>query len=468
MNNLFDNSFSMTLLESEPFADAQIIFSSDDVELAVAISSKINNQSKQWQVYLNALALSAFEDWLESRDSSLTTNSQKCTIVQPAMANLIEGIANLEVGEFKVCLIAMGCIADEYIALPRIVVDLPEFIPHFYVLVEVLAEQQAATVYGYLSHQQLVENLDVTSLEADWDYQFPLSYFDNNIDNLLLSLRCLEKEAIALPDIPSNRLETLGKMEKQLALLLPKLQNPEKELCEVLTWEQATAVLTSSQLVEWIYEVQQQFISTKDTQETFKIKQTQETQYFASLHKQVANLIQFVAQPAINAGRWLWDELDEVAQQLDWELLPDFSNRMQLRPIRSAAEEFEEVVTQLQEQGLEIPVQARAAFKNLSLAGVPLRIYAVTWHLITELQNPEWTLLLILGAPALNGLPQNIKLRVSDRKEILSEQKLNAQADNSYIFTRVLGNWDEKFLVSVSLVDGVEVTLPPFAFNLGN
>jgi hypothetical protein len=30
-----------------------------------------------------------------------------------------------------------------------------------------------------------------------------------------------------------------------------------------------------------------------------------------------------------------------------------------------------------------------------------------------------------------------------------------------------VGNWDEKFLVSVSLMDGVEVNLPPFAFNLG-
>jgi hypothetical protein len=30
-----------------------------------------------------------------------------------------------------------------------------------------------------------------------------------------------------------------------------------------------------------------------------------------------------------------------------------------------------------------------------------------------------------------------------------------------------VGNWDEKFLVSVSLMDGVEVTLPPFAFDLG-
>jgi hypothetical protein len=88
---------------------------------------------KQWQVYLNCLALSAFETWLDERAESLKIHSDKCTILQPALANFINAVANLQVGEFKVCLIATGSLSDEMVSFPRVVVDLPEFIPHFYV-----------------------------------------------------------------------------------------------------------------------------------------------------------------------------------------------------------------------------------------------------------------------------------------------------------------------------------------------
>jgi hypothetical protein len=138
-----------------------------------------------------------------------------------------------------------------------------------------------------------------------------------------------------------------------------------------------------------------------------------------------------------------------------------------MRPMRSPEEEFEVIATQLRQRGLEIPIQARGAYQDILLAGILLRMYAVTWHLVAESQHPEWSLLLILGAPALSSLPSNIKLRVSDQTGILDELGLNVESEDSYIYTRVVGNWDEKFLVSVSLMDGVEVTLPPFAFDLG-
>ena len=133
--------------------------------------------------------------------------------------------------------------------------------------------------------------------------------------------------------------------------------------------------------------------------------------------------------------------------------------------MRSPVEEFTLISSQLQQQGLEIPVQARGAYQDLSLAGVPLRLYAVTWYLLSESEPNSWTLLLILGTPALESLPHNLKLRVSDQTCVLVEQEVNPELGNSYLFTRIVGNFDEKFLVSVSLGDGVEVTLP-FAFDM--
>jgi hypothetical protein len=54
---------------------------------------------------------------------------------------------------------------------------------------------------------------------------------------------------------------------------------------------------------------------------------------------------------------------------------------------------------------------------------------------------------------------------VSDQTGILVQQVLDPQQQDSYFFTRVVGNLEEKFIVTVSLPSGIEQTLPPFSFN---
>jgi hypothetical protein len=137
-----------------------------------------------------------------------------------------------------------------------------------------------------------------------------------------------------------------------------------------------------------------------------------------------------------------------------------------MKPMRTPEEELEVIIRQLHQKGLEIPTQARGAYQDFKLVGIPLRLYAVTWHLLEESVSPEWTLLLILGAPALSSLPSNLKLRISDQIGILVDQGLNPASGDSYLFTRVVGGWEEKFIVSITLMDGIEVTLPTFSFNL--
>jgi Protein of unknown function (DUF1822) len=451
MNNLTRNILPMSYLDFDDSPTSAIILSDDDIDRAAVRSDRIPNRLKQWQVYLNGLALSAFETWLDERAESLIINLEKCTILQPALANFINGVANLQVGEFKVCLIATGSLSDEMVSLPRVVIDLPEFIPHFYVLVEVLEERQSANVYAFLSYQELLEGQNLMSLQSDGNYQLPISCFDKNTDRLLLYLRCLEVSAISLPAIPTNRAEILARVQNQLIELLPELKSSERELSDILTWEQATAVFTNPELLNWVYTLQQDLQPENNPPANTFLR----------------DLIKLISEPAVNAGRWLGNELDELAQGLSWVLLPSFVPASGMRPMRSPEEEFEVIATQLRQRGLEIPIQARGAYQDILLAGIPLRMYAVTWHLLGESEQREWSLLLILGAPALSSLPADIKLRVSDQTGILDELGLNAESEDAYIFTRVVGNWDEKFLVSVSLMDGVEVNLPPFAFDLG-
>ncbi|BAZ37503.1 hypothetical protein NIES4101_35810 [Calothrix sp. NIES-4101] len=452
MNNFTSNILLMSYLDFDDSPTSAIILSDDDIDRAAEMSDRIPNRLKQWQVYLNCLALSAFEKWLDERAESLNINLDKCTILQPALANFINAVANLQVGEFRVCLIATGSLSDEMVRIPRVIIDLPEFIPHFYVLVEVLEEEQSANVYAFLSYQELLERQNLTSLQSDGNYQLPISSFDKNPDRLLLYLRCLEVSAISLPAIPTNRAEILARVQNRLLELLPELRLSERELSDILTWEQATAVFTHPELLNWIYSLQ---------------KETLQQENNPPANTFLQDLIKLITQPAVNAGRWLGNELDELAQGLSWVLLPSFVPASGMRPMRSPEEEFEVIVTQLRQRSLEIPIQARGAYQDILLAGIPLRMYAVTWHLLGESEQREWSLLLILGAPALASLPANIKLRVSDQTGILDELGLNAESEDAYIFTRVVGNWDEKFLISVSLMDGVEMTLPPFAFDLG-
>lgn len=450
MNNKSKPIEAISFIDFENLPTSAIILSPDDIERALDISDKIPNELKQWQVYLNSLALSAFENWLWERGIAKNINQEKCTILQPKFASVIDVVTNLQVGDFKICLIATGNLADETVVLPRVVIDLPEYIPHFYVVVEVLEEQEATNISAFLSYQEVRERCASSHLQPDshWNYHFSMSWFDDNPDNLLLYLRCLESDAIALPVIPTHRRAILSRFESELINLLPQLQSPERELWEILTWEQAIAVLTSPDLLNWIYNLQ--------TQAFPEVKPQLSVSY-------LPDLLKLMTQPVLNAGRWLWNELDEVAQDFSWVLLPSLTPTSAMR---SPAEEFEMIVAQLRDRKEEIPLESRAAFKDIAIAGVPLRLYAVTWHLISESEKPEWALLVILGAPALNSLPHHVKLRISDQNNILVKRGLEAGSHDSYIFTRVVGNWDEKFLVSVSLMDGVEVTLPTFAFDL--
>ncbi len=437
----------------EKLPTGAIILSNDDINRAVECSSQIPNKSRQWQIYLTTLAVLGFEHWLEERDYSIPSHIENCSIFQPATANLLPSICHLQIGQFKLCLIAIGSLTDAEVTLPRVVVDLPEFAANFYVLIEVLEEQEHVIIRPFLSYQQLRDKLTKANLvpESDWTYQIPLTWFDNDPDRLLLYLRCLEPDAISLPAIkPKERIQTLTTMQDELAKLLPQLQTSQQELWQVLNWEQGVAVLTNTELLNWVYKAQKNIFITEEL--------NQNSNYYLS------DLIQLVTKPAVNVGRWLWDELDELAQQLSWTLLPQI---MPATRMRSPIEEFKRIASQLQQQGIEIPSSARGAYQDLLLAGFQLRLYAVTWNLLSKPDPNSWTLLLILGSPLPEDLPHTLKFRVSDKTGILVQQEANREQGVSYLFTRVVGSWDDKFLVSVSLMDGVELTLPPFEFNLG-
>lgn len=452
----YSNSPTQLWLDFEAFSPETIDLSPESIAQAIELSSNIPNEQQQWQAYLNVLALNAFEEWLELRATDLKINRENCSILQPTLANVIDAVCNLQINNFKVCLIATGSLTDEEVSLPRAVVDLPEFVPDFYVLVEVQEEHETALIQSFLSYEQLVNRQATVNLQADedWTYQIPLTWFEADPDSLLLYLRCLEQTASSLSVSQSNRLKQLAEIRSELAIKLPQLQSQELQLWQVLTWEQGRVVLTNPELLNWVYTLQRGETISASTQ--------------TSVQQHLSDILQLLTQPAVNVGRWLHNEWDDLTQEFSWILLPSLAPanamRSPLREIRSPVEELGAIVKQLREQNLEIPDQARGAYRELHSAGIPLRFYAVTWAMEPK-SISEWTLLLVLGATPGNSLPPGVRLRVSDQTGILVEQVLNDGQGDSCFFTSVIGSWDEKFIVTVSLTPGIEQTLPPFSFN---
>jgi hypothetical protein len=424
----------------------------EQLDQALELSNQIGNEARKWQVYLQGLALLSFEEWLQQREPEISVDRERSSVLQPQYANALDAVCNLNIGEFRVCLIPTISFSDEEVTVARAVVDLPEFAAHFYVIIGIEEELEVAAIRGFLRHDQLVNYQPQLQAEADWTYQLPLAWFNREPDELLLYLQCLDPTAIPLPEIPTNRQATLARMQAALLTLLPQLRN--RPLWQVLTWEQGVAVLTTPDLLNWLYQSL--------------------TENAADFTNHLSDLLQILTQQAVNVRRWLRNQMDEVMQELSWEVLPAPSPMRGTEPIRELLVPFPlrrteqnptrdlyEILTKISRtHELEIPASAGRAYRDLTL-GSRLRLYAVTWSLPDD---DGWTLLLILKAISGNEPLYEMTLRVSDQTDVLAEESLQDDSNHGYVFTQVAGSYEDKFLATITKASGEVQTLPPFEF----
>ncbi|MEW5857031.1 MAG: DUF1822 family protein [Cyanobacteriota bacterium] len=439
-------------VEFEELAET-IPLESEQLDQAVELSTQVGNEDRKWQTYLQALTLLSFEEWLRKREPEISLDREQSSVLQPQYANAIDAVLNLRVGEFKVCLIPTITLTDKEVTIPRAVVDLPEFTAHFYIVIGIEEELEVAAIRGFLRHDQLMNYQSQLQPEADWNYQLPLAWFNREPNELLLYLQCLDPSAIPLPEIPTNRQATLARMQATLLTLLPQLRN--RPLWQVLTWEQGAAVLTTPDLLNWLYQP-----LTENT---------------ATVTNHLSELLQILTQQAVNVRNWLRNQVDEV-MLLSWEALPAPSPLRGTEPIRelpasfplrrseqNPSQELEEILVEISRNNqLEIPANAGRAYRDLTL-GNRVRLYAVTWSLPDD---DGWTLLLILKAIPGNEPDDEMTLRVSDRLEVLAEDTLQLDGEEDYIFTQVAGTYQDKFLATITSETGEIQTLPPFEFLL--
>ena len=219
------------------------------IEEALKISKQAT-ESRQWQIYLQNLALAAFKEWLQKREGDIFIEHISAT-ARTEYANIIDAVCNLKVGNFKICLIPTLLPTSKKVFLPKAVVDLPEFTAHFYVVINIQQELKSAVISGFMRYDELMNYRSKLKTKSNCNYEIDLGLFKHKSDDLLLYLKILAPIAIPLPKIPINSLSNLPKLLNTLLILLAPSNN--RLFWEVLTWEQGVAVLTTPGLVEWIY-----------------------------------------------------------------------------------------------------------------------------------------------------------------------------------------------------------------------
>lgn len=442
-------------IDFEPLPIQAVALSQRHFDQAVAISDRVVSEPRQWQTYLNALALFGFQEWFAEQAPDLALDWQQCSLFQPPYANLIEAAYDLRVNDLKLCLISTGGAIDALVKLPRAVVDLANFRAHLYIIVRVLEEQGQVQVLSFLRHDQWLAHQQANPLQAepDWSYRVPIQWFDQNLHRLLLQLQCLE-ETVPPTDMSEATIDW-AKLQQDLLERLTQAELVATPLWQLLTWEEGAQLLTVPTLVDWLYEVQ-----------TGQLSLAPET---------AAPQL----QPVLNAGAWLRNELDELTQSLGWLLLPPLvelrgAETRSLYPslpnaeLQPVVDGLELIRKQLGREGTAIPTDARCVYKVLNLADQPLGLYAMTWLLCDEVGQPmEWALLLVLKHLAPGSPHPAIALAVKDQTALLVEHRLTAEGDRSSIYAQVVGSWDEMFQVTLTADTGEALLLPPFTFSQG-
>ncbi len=161
-------------------------------ELSREISNRVTGEATRWQTYLNVLALLGFEAWIREQIPDKPVNRD---------TKEIEPVCHLKVGEFKLCLIATEHLLDEVVNVPQYAIEQPEKAAHFYVVLEVLEEEEEIIIRGVMRYDQLVDYRSRVNLQPlqDGYYQLPLSEFDAEPNHLLFYCRKLEPTSIPLP-----------------------------------------------------------------------------------------------------------------------------------------------------------------------------------------------------------------------------------------------------------------------------
>jgi hypothetical protein len=432
MNSSLFTTNLETYLDWDLLNETRTELSLEQIQKAAKFSQSIRLPQQRWQAYLGGLAVLGFEKWLKERAADLQIKTDNAW--QPRLANFVTNACNIQVGDFKICLLTANNISPNP-SVPFGVFDVPDLTAHFYVLMQVIEEEQQVAIFGFMSYQQYQRYQQIAHLEParDWNYSLPITWFNQDAETLLLNLRCLDSSAVQLPVTRKEvSIDALTALKQKLEKLQPQLKT--QPIWNLLTPGEGVILLSNQDLIRWIEQVQSKTMTTPPTRSFQRSAETS----------------------LININNWLKNKVDRVAENLGWMLMPSLSPS-QLR-LRDAEDNFEMVQTSLQKQGINLPPTAKGAYVGIDAEYGSLRLYAIAWVLPDTAENPGWILLTILAPQPGSPMPQKLRLEVCDEAQVLFDETLD-DTSLGMLYAQVMGEMREKFWVTVT-ADEVVFEMP--------
>jgi Protein of unknown function (DUF1822) len=182
-------------LDYEPLTGQVLALDDAMVDRAYTLSQRALDRTKRWSIYLNALAVEAFQSWLQQSRPEFALQLNSCKIAEPERPDGTTAAEHLQINGFDLCIVAVPSLPDTVVSLPRHVVD--QIQSHFYVTIAIYEELRQASVQSFLRWDELKKQ-DLKHLETNRDgsYALPAQWFNPELDRLLLYLACAEPEAL--------------------------------------------------------------------------------------------------------------------------------------------------------------------------------------------------------------------------------------------------------------------------------
>jgi hypothetical protein len=426
-----------------PIPSALVSWSAVELQQALKWSNTAMCEPRQWYVYRQGLAVLGVAKWLQEHLGASGIQWDRCSLLQPAVAHLLYAPCILQVGAVRLCVLLDHPLGHLPVPVPRAVVELPDFLPHFLIRVRVQEEQRWGQIQGSLRCDRLIQlhQTQPLKLQPNWTYAIPHHWFDADLNPLLLGLHNLDSTARPLLPLVSSPQGVTPPSRLELERLLPQLRSCKSNLWEVLTWPQAIAIWNDPVLLHWLY----------------KAQRGTNGELNSASRSQPLTVASPPTQGRIQQG---------ILHSPQENLIPIGTERDPLSLFQSAGTDEGALLKDLQHQGIDIPATAARAYRDLRLAQVSLRFYTLSWPLppVAE-QEPQWILLFILGPHPQAHLSQAVSLQVRDVARVLGVQTLPSESAFTYLYTQVTGAWEDQYWVTIRLDQAVPETtirLSPF------
>ena len=399
MSQAIDSTLEFLSYSDNPNEEI-IPLTSDDLETARSLSQRTSDPSKQWSVYLNALALSGIRQWLKTRSISFRLHDEQSVIIEPAIADGIGSVCGLVANRFRISLIAIEPGDDPIVPIPKTVFDRAHLKSHLYLFISIYEEQEAIGLRGYITHDQLPTTL---STIQDY-YAIPTDRLTTDFNLLLLHLTCLEPTPLQFSQQSVRQSFTPIRQ-----LLTQPLLNTSRwfqtHIQDAIQQSRRFAIETVTEELAW---------------------QLMPPMTFAS------------------ALRELPTEQDWNRADLDYliPILRDLVTQgVQLTPDARAA------VRRINLSNLEFQLCAIVS---------PL--------ILTDESIEEWSLLLILKRSDHQPLGHGIQLEVHTSCSTEVVQQVMSSDLTGYLFTEIIATLDESLSITIAHPDGTMLTLPPMQY----